>query len=159
MKTEIIINVASHESRIAIREDGKLVEILVERSENERMVGNIYKAMVSAVLPGMQAAFVDISHEKSAFLHASDMPGSPGSMVDLDDDLLEEVDYRTNSRGQPIVPIEELIRKGQEILVQVTKEPIGTKGPRVTAVPSLPGRFMVLVPNGEKVGVSPKSAG
>ena len=156
VKTEIIINVASHESRIAIREDGKLVEILVERSENERMVGNVYKGKVSAVLPGMQAAFVDINQEKSAFLHASDMPGSPGSMVELDDDLLEEVDYRTNSRGKPIVPIEELVRKGQEIVVQVKKEPIGTKGPRVTAVPSLPGRFMVLVPDGDRVGVSRK---
>jgi len=156
LKTEIIINVASHESRIAILEDGKLVEILVEFAENERMVGNIYKGIVSAVLPGMQASFVDIGCEKSAFLHASDMPGSPGSMVGLDEDTLEEVDVRTNARGKPIVAIEDLIQKGQEVLVQVKKEPIGTKGARVTAVPSLAGRFMVLVPNGDKVGVSRK---
>ncbi|MDA0746790.1 MAG: Rne/Rng family ribonuclease [bacterium] len=156
VKTEIIINVASQDSRIAILEDGKLVEILVEFDEKERMVGNVYKGKVSAVLPGMQASFVDIGGEKSAFLHASDMPGSPGSMVDLDDETLEEVDYKTNSRGKTIVPIEELIREGQDLLVQVKKEPIGTKGPRVTAVPSLAGRFMVLVPNGEKVGVSRK---
>ena len=78
MKTEIIINVASHEARIAILEDGRVVEILVERAESERTVGNIYKGSVAAVLPGMQAAFVDIGAEKSAFLHASDMPGSPG---------------------------------------------------------------------------------
>ena len=156
MKTEIVINVASHESRIAILEDKKLVEILVERSENERMVGDVYKGIISAVLPGMQAAFVDIGTEKSAFLHVSDTPGSPGSMVQPDDELLEEIDYQTNSRGKPIIPIEELLRKGQSILVQVKKEPIGTKGPRVTAVPSLAGRFMVLVPDGEKIGVSRK---
>ena len=156
MKTEIIINVGSHESRIAILEEGKLVEILAEFAENERMVGNIYKGTTAAVLPGMQAAFVDIGHDKSAFLHISDMPGSPGSMVDLDEETLEEVDIRTSSRGRTMVPIEELVQKGQDILVQVKKEPIGTKGPRVSAVPSLAGRFMVLVPNGEKIGVSRK---
>lgn len=156
MKTEIIINVASHESRIAILEVGKLVEILVERSENERMVGDIYRGTVSSVLPGMQAAFVDIGHEKSAFLHASDMPGSPGSMVELDNETLEEIDFQTNSKGKPIIPIEELLQKGQKVLVQVKKEPISTKGPRVTAVPSLAGRFMVLVPDGDRVGISRK---
>ncbi|MCZ6635512.1 MAG: Rne/Rng family ribonuclease [bacterium] len=156
MKTEIIINVASHESRIAILEDGKLVEILVEMAEQERMVGDIYKGAVAAVLPGMQAAFVDVGQEKAAFLHVSDMPGSPGSMVELDSEALEDTAYQTNSRGQPIVPIENLLKKGQEILVQIKKEPISTKGARVTAVPSLAGRFMVLVPDGDKVGVSRK---
>ena len=77
MKTEIFINVASQESRIAILEDDRLVEILVERSDSERMVGDIYHGKVTAVLPGMQAAFVDIGLEKSAFLHVSDLPGSP----------------------------------------------------------------------------------
>ena len=156
MKTEIIINVASHQSRIAILEDGRLVEILVEFAENERMVGDLYRGKIAAVLPGMQAAFVDIGQEKSAFLHASDMPGSPGSLVDLDDETLEEVDTRTRVRGRPVVAIEELIRKGDEVTVQVKKEPIGTKGPRVTAVPSLAGRFMVFVPGGDRVGVSRK---
>ena len=156
MKTEIIINVASHESRIAILEDGKLAEILVERAEKERMVGDVYKGIVTAVLPGMQAAFVDIGHEKAAFLHVSDMPGSPGSMVELDAETLEDVDMQKNSRGKSFVPIEELLQKGQEIIVQIKKEPISTKGPRVTAVPSLAGRFMVLVPDGDKIGVSRK---
>ncbi|MDA0709952.1 MAG: Rne/Rng family ribonuclease [bacterium] len=156
MKTEIIINVASHESRIAILEDGKLAEILVERAEKERMVGDVYNGIVSAVLPGMQAAFVDIGHEKAAFLHVSDMPGSPGSMVELDAETLEDVDMQKNSRGRPFVPIEELLQKGQEIIVQIKKEPISTKGPRITAVPSLAGRFMVLVPDGDKIGVSRK---
>jgi ribonuclease G len=156
VKTEIIINVASHQSRIAILEDGRLVEILVEFAENERMVGNIYKGQVAAVLPGMQASFVDIGQEKSAFLHASDMPGSPGSLVALDEETLDEVDTRHTVRGRPVVPIEELLHKNDKVLVQVKKEPIGTKGPRVTAVPSLAGRFMVLVPEGDRVGVSRK---
>ncbi|MFT5368659.1 MAG: ribonuclease G [Candidatus Latescibacterota bacterium] len=156
VKTEIIINVASHESRIAILEDGKLAEILVERAEKERMVGDVYKGVVSAVLPGMQAAFIDIGHEKAAFLHVSDMPGSPGSMVELDAETLEDVDVQKNSRGKSFVPIEELLQKGQDIIVQIKKEPISTKGPRITAVPSLAGRFMVLVPDGDKIGVSRK---
>ena len=92
MKTEIIINVASNETRIAIMEDGKLVEILVERSEKERMVGDIYKGVVSAVLPGMQAAFIDVGQEKSAFLHVSDMVDSPEFLSMFDED--EEPDPR-----------------------------------------------------------------
>ena len=156
MKTEIIINVASQESRIAILEDSRLVEILVERSESERMVGDIYKGTLTAVLPGMQAAFVDIGLEKSAFLHVSALPGSPGSMVELDEEALEEIEYQTNRRGQPVFQIDEMLKKGQDVIVQIKKEPIGTKGPRGTAVPSLAGRFMVLVPDGDKVGVSRK---
>ncbi len=156
MKTEIIINVASQESRIAILEEGRLVEILVERSESERMLGDVYNGIVTAVLPGLQAAFVNIGLEKSAFLHVSDLPGSPGSMVELDEETLEEIEHQTNRRGQPVFPIEEILKKGQNIVVQIKKEPIGTKGPRVTAVPSLAGRFMVLVPDGDKVGVSRK---
>ncbi len=156
MKTEIVINVASQESRIAILEEGRLAEILVERSESERMVGDIYKGIVTAVLPGMQAAFVDIGLEKSAFLHVSDLPGSPGSMVELNEETLEEIEYQTNRRGQPVFQIDEILKKGQDIVVQIKKEPISTKGPRVTAVPSLAGRFMVLVPAGDKVGVSRK---
>jgi len=156
LKTEIFINVASQESRIAILENDRLVEILVERSDSERMVGDMYHGKVTAVLPGMQAAFVDIGLEKSAFLHVSDLPGSPGSMVELDEETLEEIDYRTNSRGQPVFPIEEVLKKNQDIIVQIKKEPIGTKGPRVTGVPSIAGRFMVLVPGGDKIGVSRK---
>ena len=153
MKTEIIINVASHESRIAILEDGRLGEILVERAEKERMVGDIYQGVVTAVLPALQAAFVDIGQEKSGFLHVSDMPGSPGSMVELDSEIREDT---RNQNGQGKLAIEELVFKGQEVIVQITKEAISTKGPRISAVPSLAGRFMVLVPDGDKVGVSRK---
>ena len=154
MKTEIIINVASHESRIAILEDGRLAEILVERAEKERMVGDIYRGVVTAVLPSMQAAFVDIGQEKAAFLHISDMPGSRGSMVEPDWEMREEVKSRTN--GKPATSIDEVLKKGRELIVQITKESINTKGPRVSAEPSLAGRFMVLVPNGGQVGVSRK---
>ena len=154
MKTEIIINVASHESRIAILEDGRLAEILVERAEKERMVGDVYRGVVTAVLPGLQAGFVDIGQEKSAFLHVSDMPGSPGSMVELDAEILEDIRVQANGQGK--FSIDELLSKGQEIIVQIKKESISTKGPRITAVPSLAGRFMVLVPDGDKVGVSRK---
>jgi ribonuclease G len=158
LKTEIVINVASNETRIAILEDGKLVEILVERPEKERMVGDIYKGTVSAVLPGMQAAFVDIGQEKSAFLHVSDMVDSPEflSMFDDADDEPEPSGRGRNGRHQ--IPIQDMLQKGQEILVQVTKEPISTKGPRVTSEISLAGRFIVLVPNGEQIGVSRKIA-
>ncbi|MDE2701130.1 MAG: S1 RNA-binding domain-containing protein, partial [Gemmatimonadota bacterium] len=138
MKTEIIINVASHESRIAILEDGRLAEILVERAEKERMVGDIYQGVVTAVLPGLQAGFVDIGQEKAAFLHVSDMPGSPGSMVELDSEILEDI--RDQSNGQGKFNIDELLSRGQEVIVQIKKESINTKGPRISAVPSLAGR-------------------
>jgi len=158
LKTEIIINVASNETRIAILEDGKLVEILVERPEKERMVGDIYKGVVSAVLPGMQAAFIDIGQEKSAFLHVSDMVGSPEFLSVFDDDSDEDAEppSKGHSGRYCQVPIQDMLQKGQDVLVQVTKEPISTKGPRVTSEISLAGRFIVLVPNGEKIGVSRK---
>ena len=153
MKTEIIINVASHETRIALAEDKELVEILVERPENERMVGDIYKGVVSAVLPGMQAAFVDIGLEKSAFLHVSDMADSE-EYADMFDGSNGEA--RAANFRRKFAPIQSILHKGEEILVQITKEPIGTKGPRITSEISLPGRFIVLVPNEELIGVSRK---
>lgn len=146
MRTEIVLNSAIHETRIAILEDGRLVELLVERPEQERMVGNIYKGVVQNVLPGMQAAFVDIGTGKNAFLHVSDV---------WDLDFLDVEEERHGKQGY--VPIQQKLRKGQEILVQVTKEPIGDKGPKVTTAISLPGRFVVLAPGQEELlGVSRK---
>jgi ribonuclease G len=159
MRREIIINASPSETRIAILEDKELVEVMVERPEAVRRVGDIYKGRVNAVLPGMQAAFVDLGLEKSAFLHASDL------MPDVDlDDLEDEEDgddhkKRGGGRGrrEEVAPrIEDALKKGQEVLVQVTKEPIGTKGPRVTTQVSLPGRFLVYMPAHEHVGVSRK---
>ncbi|MBI4530780.1 MAG: Rne/Rng family ribonuclease [Candidatus Latescibacteria bacterium] len=159
MRKEIIINVASHETRIAILEDGELVEILVERSENERTVGDIYKGVVTAVLPGMQAAFVDIGLEKSAFLHVSDVADTDlvdSTILDDQDGEEEEETPVRSRRPSRFVPIQNLLQKGQEIMVQITKEQIGTKGPRVTSQVSLPGRFVVLVPGESYIGVSRK---
>lgn len=154
MRTEIIINMAVHENRIAILEDGRLVEILVERPENERMVGNIYKGVVNAVLPGMQAAFVDIGTEKSAFLHVSDVSKETADYEDLFD--VESDDEEPPRTSDRFVPIQDMLKKRQELLVQITKEPIGSKGPRATSKVSLPGRFVVLVPNDDYIGVSRK---
>ena len=149
MRTEIFINHGIHESRIAILEDGRLSEIWVERPENERMVGDIYKGIVTAVLPGLQAAFVEIGHERTAFLQVRDMIEADNSETDG-----SRNDRRSRYRSYP--NIQSLIKKGEKVLVQVTKEPISTKGARVTTQLSLPGRFMVLIPGGNWVGVSRK---
>ena len=151
MKQKIIINADSHETRIAILEEGELAELFVERLDNRRHVGDIYKGRVNAVLPGMQAAFVDLGLAKTGFLHASDLAESLSEVEDLSD--LEEGESKRRKRG-PVLKIEDHLKKGQEILVQITKESIGTKGPRVTQQVSLPGRFLVLMPGVEHVGVS-----
>lgn len=175
LKSEIIINAAIHETRIAIIEDSRLVEIWVERPENERMVGDIYKGKVKAVIPGIQAAFVDIGMEKSAFLHVSDVSGASidfSAQYDLEEDeeegeapqtgdasvpqKREKVRGTGRGREKKYPPIESVIKKDQDILVQITKEPISTKGARITSEVSLPGRFFVLVPGGSKIGVSRK---
>jgi ribonuclease G len=166
MKREILINAAPRETRVAILEDEKLVELLVDRPEQRRMVGDIYLGRVEAVLPGIQAAFVDIGTEKSAFLHASDISES-----DFDDDEADEEDTgehavendsdghrrgrNGNGRGKT-PPIQELLKRGQDIIVQVSKEPISTKGSRVTAQISIAGRFLVYLPAASKIGVSRK---
>ena len=149
MRTEIFINQGIHESRIAILEDGRLSEIWVERPENERMVGDVYKGTVTAVLPGLQAAFVEIGHERTAFLQVRDM-------IEAEKSDSDSSGGGRRSRHRSFPNIQSLIKKGEQVLVQVTKEPISTKGARVTTQLSLPGRFMVLVPGGNWVGVSRK---
>jgi len=155
MRKEIIINSNPHEIRIGILEDGDLVELLIERADSKRIVGNLYRGVVSSVKPGLQAAFVDIGLERAGFLHASDL-------VHEDPDSAEAVDgpgpaSRGRSRSHRDVPnIGDALKVGDEILVQVTKEPISTKGPRLTADISLPGRFLVHMPQGTHVGVSRK---
>ena len=144
MKKEIIINYTQREVRIAILEDRQLVEFLIEREDSRRSVGDIYYGRVNAVLPGIQAAFVDIGQEKAAFLHVSDV-----ATDSLDPELLDELDIDSSGgrRRREYPPIESLLRKGQEIVVQVRKEAIGTKGPRISSQLSLPGRYAVLMPN------------
>ena len=138
---------------MAILEDDRLAELLVDRLEIDRTVGNIYLGKVEAVLPGMQAAFVNIGTEKSGFLHASDL-------VEAEDDDDEDNGNGNRGRGRrdarKIPMIQDQVKRGQQMLVQVTKEPIGTKGPRVTAQISLAGRFLVYMPEASRIGVSRK---
>jgi ribonuclease G len=164
LKREILINAAPRETRIAILEDGKLVELLVDRPDNRRMVGDIYLGRVDAVLPGIQAAFVDIGTEKSAFLHASDLVRQTADEAEDDDEDEDEADEPVekkngsngNGRRAKAPPIQDALKRGQDILVQISKEPISTKGPRVTAQISIAGRFLVYIPDSSKVGVSRK---
>jgi len=156
MTKEIIINSTNEETRIAILEESKLVELFVERPEYERMVGDIYKAKISRILPGMQAAFIDIGHEQNAFLHFSDVSSSYQEyFVDFDEDETEPSEKPRNRRPQP-KNAEAILNKGEDILVQIIKEPIGKKGCRVTTDIALPGRFVVLVPGKSYVGISRK---
>ncbi len=206
MKREILINGSQRETRVAILEDDRLVEILYDRPDHRRTVGDIDLGRVEAVLPGIQAAFVDIGLEKSAFLHASDLlePDEDEEPEDEEEQEEEEEaedaaeaaadggaaggetesgaqrsswrrDRRRGGRGargagaekaesrqrevsprRPIPNIQDILKKGQTLPVQVTKEPISTKGCRVTAQISLAGRFLVYMPYGSKVGVSRK---
>lgn len=152
MRREILVSASPQESWVALLEDGQLVEIMFDRPDQGRLLGDIYLGRVEAVLPGIQAAFVDIGEEKAGFLHVSDLLGEE----DEDDDNGGGGGGRRN-RKYP--PIQDQVKKGQEIVVQVTKEPISTKGPRVTAQVSLPGRFLVYMPFSSHVGVSRKIDG
>jgi ribonuclease G len=174
MKKEIIINATANEIRIAITEDEHLAELYVESPEKERMVGDIYLGRVARVMPGIKAAFIDIGMKQDAFLHFSDIAttideysaliGDEDADVDTDEDDDESEtetsnkpkegglpQTRVNRPSQPQIP---QITKGQEIIVQVTKEPVGKKGVRVTSEVSLAGRFLVLLPFDNKIGVS-----
>lgn len=131
-------------NRVALLEDGDLAELYIERSDSERMAGNIYRGKVTSVLPGMQAAFVDIGYEKNAFLYAGDIIAKKEYTED-EEDAIQYV------KGCNIC---ELLRPGQELTVQVIKEPIGSKGPRVTTNITLPGRHLVLLPDADYTGVS-----
>jgi len=153
MKREILVNVAPKETRVAILEDEQLVELLVDKEEEERHVGDIYKGLVTAVLPGMQSAFVDIGMEKSGFLHVSDLASSTYVGDDEDDN---GGGRRRRRRGDGGPAIQDVLKRGQEIIVQVTKEAISTKGPRLTGQVSLPGRFLVFMPGVDHVGISRK---
>jgi len=131
VKKEIIINSTEYDTRVAIMEDGKLVELQVERPDADRMVGDIYKCKIKTVLPGMQAAFVDIGMEKAAYLHSSDIRKDYKGRYDSEDVEEEESPAEIVSKRRR-EGIEKVLRRGQEILVQVIKEPISTKGPRVS---------------------------
>jgi ribonuclease G len=182
MKKEIIINSSVDEDRIAILEDNRLSEFFIEGMDNERMLGDIYLGKVARVIPGIKAAFIDIGHRQDAFLHFSDVGARIdeysaiiGDDSDIDDDI-EDLDSDYDDRPKAIIDDAESLssigyrkpekkevtyrdpakhlQKGQDIIVQVIKEPIGNKGVRVTSEVSLPGRFLVLMPFDNKIGVS-----
>ena len=136
---QMIVHCEPKQTQMALMEEGKLVEFAVERSHNHSLVGSFYKGRVVNVLPGMQAAFVDIGHKKNAFLY-------------VDDVLHPHLDKQPKEKPS----IENLLRAGQEVVVQVMKEPLGSKGPRVTTHYSLPGRWVVYMPNADYVAVSKK---
>ena len=144
MSEEILINVTPQETRVAIVENGVLQEVYVERTRRRGLVGNIYKGRVSRVLPGMHAAFVDIGLDRTGFLHVSDIVQG-----------FEDVDNRDNgvTSLQP-VSISSVLTEGNEVLVQVIKDPLGTKGARLTTRVSLPSRYLVFVPDQPSIGVS-----
>jgi len=155
MKQEIIINSTPQESRIAIVEDGQLAEFFVERKEEMGVAGNIYKGKVARVLPGMQAAFVEIGMDKAGFLHASDFSALDDVQIissSNDDVEFEEAPPKPNPSRH--LPLEKQLSRGEEVLVQVAKDPLGTKGARVTSHISLPGRYMVFMPGNKHIGIS-----
>ncbi|HEY4186658.1 MAG TPA: Rne/Rng family ribonuclease [Polyangia bacterium] len=164
MSSLLVINADGPETRVALVEDGLLGELYIERKRERGIAGNIYKGRVERVLPGMQAAFVNIGAEKSAYLHVSDVRGTPDDLKRLfsgdaakssDDEDDEEADRKRAHGG---ARIEELLKEGQEIVVQVTKEPISTKGARVTRYVSLPGRHLVFMPTVDHIGISRRIA-
>ena len=140
-KEEILVNVTPREVRAALLENGVLQEVFIERASRRGLISNIYKGIVSRVLPGMQAAFIDIGLARTAFLHASDIVRRNGSP-------------EKNGDTPPVPDIRELVREGEEVLVQVLKDPLGSKGARLTTFITLPSRFLVFLPTGSGVGVS-----
>jgi ribonuclease G len=160
LRREILVSATPQESWVALLEDEELVEVMFDRPDQDRIIGDIFLGRVEAVLPGIQAAFVDLGTGKAGFLHVADL-----NLGDEDDD---DEDGNGNGNGggrgrrrqqKKLPPIQEHVQKGQQILVQVTKEAIGTKGPRLTAQVSLPGRFLVYMPHASRVGVSRKIEG
>jgi ribonuclease G len=178
MSSEIIVNAEPFETRIALNENGVAAELYSEREGEQGIVGNIYKGRVTKVLPGMQAAFVDIGLEKAGFLHVNDVDTIESienyrkfasehfeEDEDLDFDQSTDEDEgngyarpngwgRRNWRGENPKSIEELLKDGQEVLVQISKEPLGTKGSRLTSYITLPGRYVVYMPTINQVGIS-----
>jgi ribonuclease G len=163
----IVVNVGVTETRLAVQDGNQLTELYVERARRRSIVSNIYKGVVTNVLPGMQAAFVDIGLHKDAFLYGGDYTANltdegdetaprgedDGADVDAREEDVEEAEAEARPPYTP-TPIEEMLRKGQEILVQVSKESLGTKGARITSFTSIPGRYIVYMPQSRHVGVS-----
>jgi ribonuclease G len=157
MQKEMIISSNGHETMVAILEEDLVTEIFVERERHRGVVGNIYKGRVSKVLPGMQCAFIDLGLERDGFLYVSDVIDTIEEFDRLDSGEDEEHGDRAKVRERgPQPKIEDLLKEGQEIVVQVAKEPLGTKGARLTSHATLAGRFLVFMPTVDHIGVSRK---
>jgi ribonuclease G len=162
MPNEIVINATERETRLALIENGQVVEIHVERKDDRGIVGNIYKGRVIKVLPGMQAAFVDIGLPRAAFLYVGDIHPhihDPNFLMNDEDETEtdeDEEDLQESWVDQipHYAPIEDLIREGEDILVQISKEPLGSKGARITSHISIPGRHLVFMPTVDHIGIS-----
>jgi len=175
MLKELVVNAAPHETRVALLENGTIVEVFIEREDETSIAGNIYKGRVQRVLPGMQAAFVDIGFDQAAFIYVDDVLDTASHKMykkfeqdidveaendDADDDIETEdmgnnhVSWKASLNQE--CRIDELLTEGQEILVQVAKSSIGTKGPRITTHISLAGRYLVLMPTVDHIGISKK---
>ncbi|MFQ5901711.1 MAG: ribonuclease E/G [Thermodesulfobacteriota bacterium] len=166
MKKKILVYANPYETKVAVVEKGDLAEFHMERTKDRGVVGDIYKGTVVKVLPGIQAAFIEIGLERTAFLHVSDIyePQDEFDLLIKEDDGEETSLYtakpqdekpeKKRRRSVPTVSIEKLLKEGQQILVQVAKEPLGTKGARLTSHISLPGRHLVLMPTHDHIGVS-----
>src|SRR5215510_1155210 len=159
MTKEMIISSNAHETIVAILEDDLVAEVFVERERQRGVVGNVYKGRVHKVLPGMQSSFIDVGLERDGFLYVADVIDTMEEFDKLesgDEDGGGARQSRAESQSQPQAKIEDLLREGQEIIVQVVKEPLGTKGARLTSHVTMPGRFLVFMPTVDHVGVSRK---
>ncbi len=166
MQKEMIVSSNGHETMVAILEDDLVAEIFVERERHRGVVGNVYKGRVSKVLPGMQSSFIDLGLERDGFLYVADVMDTLAEFDKLAGDDDDEAGSSGNGGGghrrerdrqdKPQQKIEELLKEGQEIVVQVVKEPLGTKGARLTSHVTMPGRFLVFMPTVDHIGVSRK---
>jgi len=151
MDNQILINVTFNETRVAIMERGSVAELYIERESTPRIVGNIYKGIVGKVVPGMQAAFIDIGLEKSGFISVEDV--NEDSLYDF---YLESGETNEQSKKEEKVLIQDILREGQHALVQVLKEPVGGKGAKVSSYIAIPGKYLVLLGTVEIIGISRK---
>lgn len=162
MSKELFVNIDNFETRIALVENGNLSELYIERNKHKGIVGNIYKGKIINILPGLQSAFIDIGYKKAAFLHISDISFIKRDFTairpeNVTEEMDEELDF-VNTINSDMVhgPIEEILKRNDDIMVQVTKESIEQKGARATTYITIPGRYLVLMPNIDHIGISRK---
>ena len=153
MPKEILVNSNADEVRVAVLDGGNISELFIERINKKSVAGNIYKGKIVKVLPGMQSAFIEIGLQRAAFLHIADIYMENSDMMPF---IMEESENIVDEQEKIVTPIEDVISEGQEIIVQVAKDEIATKGARLTTHLTIPGRYIVLMPSYEHIGISRK---